>query len=228
MRKALIGVVALIWLSTSAASSFGDIVLNQLAAPFVTETFSGARGVYSQFDTGNVTPPNLRNFSTVFDNFTFGESGVVNSISWVGVYDTPAITGATFIISLYDSLGATAGSAVPVQQFNVGNAGETAVAGIPNFFQYTTTTAPFTVTAGTNYWMSIVAQYDFAVAGWGWAFSGVGGDNLSVNDFGDTSLTRDTDAVDYAVRISVVPEPNSGIFLISLVSYAGFYRRRSL
>jgi len=217
------------WTLLGSVGSVRGGLVDQLSDPFVTETYAGSRAVYSHFDTGAVSPPNLRNLSTVYDNFTFAESGVVDSIAWAGAYDTAGVTGATFVLSLYDSLGPTAGSAVPVQQFTVGAAGEAAVAGIPNFFLYSTTAAPFTITGGTNYWLSIVAHFDYSVAGWGWAFSGLGGDNLSVNDFGDTSLVRETDAVDYALRISTVPEPNScGVLGLVIAGWAGFRRRRSL
>ena len=215
-------------LTVCAGGTLRAEIINQIPAPFSETSYMGSTTALSQYDTGLVTPPNLRNIGTTFDNFTFSTTGVVDNIAWVGAYDTNDFSGATFQISLYDNIGSDPNNLpAPLQQFSVGNANETAVGGFNGYYSYSTSLAPFSVTAGQTYWVSIVAQLDYNDAGWGVSFSNLG-DNNSFQDFGDTSLERFNDPVDYAIRVSAVPEPGSLMGLLAVAGAAGFWRRRAV
>jgi hypothetical protein len=221
--------VSVMALSTTSVVRAG--LVDQIPGPFVPVLYSGLPAALSQYDLG-ATPPNLQNFATAFENFTFASSGVIDSFSWIGQYEAVSpgplpIGGPNFEISFFTSLGATAGSAIPVATFNVGTANETALTGAgAGFYSYTTTGTPFNVVGGTTYFTSIVARLDYAIAGWGLAFSNTNGDGQSVNDFGDLTLTRFNDPVDYAIAISAVPEPSSVAAILAVAGLVAVRRRR--
>ncbi|MCY2973369.1 MAG: PEP-CTERM sorting domain-containing protein [Planctomycetota bacterium] len=215
----------------STTSVVRAALVDQIPGPFVPVTYNSVNANLSQYDLG-ASLPNLSNFATAFENFTFASSGVIDSFSWIGQYEAISpgplpVGGPNFEISFFTSLGATAGSAIPVATFNVGTANETALTGAgAGFYSYTTTGTPFNVVSGTTYFASIVAQLDYGIAGWGLAFSNTNGDGQSVQDFGDTSLTRFTDTVDYAIAISAVPEPSSVAAILTVAGLVAVRRRR--
>lgn len=224
--------VALIALLTSQAAKAD--VYSQIPGTFAPTLLSGAPGNLSQFDLG-ATAPNLQNFATAYDDFSFSFAGsrAVTNISWIGTYESRTTTplAPNFIVSLYaDDTSGTGGFAsqpgAPIQTFNVGTANETAIASHPDFFNYTTTLAPFSITGGTKYWMSVVAELDYTFDGWGMAFSGMGNGD-SFQDFGDLALTRFPDPVDYAFSVTVVPEPGAFGLGLVLAGCAAFRRRRA-
>ncbi len=224
----------LILMSVIAVASMSAIqaeTVTQIPGPFAPATYQTKQAALSQFDLG-ATGLNLQNFATTFENFTFASSGVVNSLSWIGQYeaDSPAPVlgaGPNFQVNFYTSLGATAGSAIPVASYNIGTANQTLV-GAPGplaFYSYSTTGTPFNVVGGTSYFASIVAQLDYGVAGWGLAFSNIGTLG-SVQDFGDVALTRFNDPINYAVNISAVPEPGSVAAILAVAGLVAVRRRR--
>jgi hypothetical protein len=230
----MMNIKTLILMSVMAVAVMPTIraeTVTQIPGPFVPVTYSGKQAALSQFDLG-ATPPNLQNFATTFENFTFASSGVINSLSWIGQYEagSPAPVGGAgpnFQVNFYTSLGATAGSAVPVATYNIGTANQTLV-GAPGplaFYSYSTTGTPFSVVGGTTYFASIVARLDYAVAGWGLAFSNIGTLG-SVQDFGDLALTRFNDPINYAVNISAVPEPGSVAAILAVAGVVAVRRRR--
>ena len=222
--------IALLGMLTSQATVRAEI-FTQIASPFVTETYSvtGTTANLSQFDLG-ATAPNLQNFATAYDDFVLASDGLLTEVSWIGAYDlsTPGLA-PDFTVSIFTGLDSTLGSGVLVDSFNVGSANETANGDVADYFSYTADMSGFGLhlTGGTTYWLSVVANLDFGDAGWGWAFSDIGND-VSFQDFGDTSLTRYDDQVDYAFSVTAVPEPGSAIVLVGLMGFAGFRRRRSL
>ena len=221
----LMSVVALTSISIVRAETVDQI------GTFAPVTYTGLQAALSQNDLG-ASLPNLPNFATAFENFTFTSSGVISSFSWIGEYESLSpgplpVGGPNFQINFYTSLGATAGSAIPVATFNLlaADTNQIALTGSnTGFFSYTTTGTPFNVIGGTTYFTSIIAQMDYAIAGWGLAFSNLG-NNLSTQDFGDTSLTRFNDTIDYAISVTAVPEPGT---LVILASVGGVFliRRR--
>ena len=208
-------------------------LIDQIPGPFVREFYSAAPGDpphsvgLSQYDTATLAPGQLHNFATIFDNFTFSNSGTVDSFSWIGAYGKDNVTGATFEVAFYADNGGEP-DLTTKQGYSVGIANETPIVGEPRFYTYNTALTPFAVTAGNQYWASIVSQYNSGPQGddlWGVAFSAIG-DGGSFQDYGDFAITRYPDAIDYAIRISTVPEPTSMVYLCSLFGVACFRRRR--
>jgi len=225
----------LILMSVVALSSTPIVrseTLDQIGS-FSPLTYNFLNAAISQFDVNGPTAlptPYLANFATAYDNFTFTSSGVISNLSWIGQYETGSTLptgGPNFQVRFYTSLGATAGSAVPVATYNIGTANEIALTGAGlGFHGYSTALTPFNVTGGTQYFVSIVAQMNYAVSGWGLAFSSVGGDDVSVQDFGATTLTRFNDTVDYAISVTAVPEPGSVFAILTVVGLVAVRRQR--
>ena len=224
----------LILVSLMALSSTSIVrgeTLDQIGS-FSPLTYNFLDAAVSQFDVDGPTavPAYLADFATAYDNFTFTSSGVISNLSWIGQYETGSTLptgGPNFQVRFYTSLGATAGSAVPVATYTIGTANEIALTGAGlGFHGYSTALTPFNVTGGTQYFVSIVAQMNYAVSGWGLAFSSVGGDDVSVQDFGATTLTRFNDTVDYAISVTAVPEPGSVFAILTVVGLVAVRRQR--
>lgn len=178
-------------------------------------------GFYSQNDT---TTGGLGNFATVYDDFSFTSTTTIGSVSWVGNIDNSVDpTGFTIEIFGNSTSGCPGGEASCPNTSSAlystsisGNAGETSL-GLDFFgdpeFSYS---APinFTAAAGTEYWISIVANVPYSGGDWSWE-SGTGGDGYSYqNFFGSLNAIQ----VDEAFTVySSVPEPASlGLLAIGL------------
>lgn len=202
---------------------------SQIGSPFVAGNVGGNEAPLSQWDTG-ATPPNLPNFATAFDNFTLSDTGAITNLSWIGAYEIGSPNTAvapTFRIDIYDNNAGQPGTLL--QGYTGITSTETALAG--SFYSYATSAVTYAVTAGTEYWVSIAAEGDYGNFGWGLAYSdtiplGVG-DQQSVQDFGDTVLTRFFDGADYGISVSNVPEPGSLMGLLVVGTGLCFRRRRA-
>ena len=153
------------------------------AAPLYTQTsdFPGSTAIASQTDINGVGDVNA-----AYDNFTLTDPAVITGISWRGGYVLPAnpVAMASFTVSFYGTTGAGEPDTVTVLNENIvpGNAGETLVgtnsSRTVRLFDYQLTLpTPFVASAGTKYWMSIVADKAGTLPQWGWS-SGTGGDGI--------------------------------------------------
>jgi hypothetical protein len=129
-------------------------------------------GFFSQNDT---TLGGLGNYATVYDNFTLGATNTIGLVSWVGSYSPPpAGTMTGYTITFYSDAAGAPGGALYTTGDVAGNANETFL--LTDSFSNPTFTysAPvnFTALAGTQYWMSIVADVADP-PGWVWE-SGTG------------------------------------------------------
>ncbi len=133
---------------------------------------NGGATISSQFD-----PTSLGAFATAYDEFTLASTATVRNVSWQGGYLNPPTPSpiSSFIITFYDSNGAGGlpGTVLATDTI-AGNAGQTFIAGtggastgfVPQY-TYDANIAPFTATAGHEYWMSIVAVMPYPPQ-WGW------------------------------------------------------------
>jgi hypothetical protein len=188
-----------------------------------------ANGLASQND-----PAQGGVFARAYDNFTIAAGAMITDVTWQGLTFNPPtmnpnITG--FTIQIWDNN--TAGGGQPGNSLSMthiaGNAGQTFVgneAGQFPTFNYAASITPFNATAGTQYWISIVADLTFPPQ-WGW-HSGTGGDNRSVQDFlGSRSVIGNDDAF----TLSSAPEPGSlalfGLGGLGLLGYRCWRRRQA-
>jgi hypothetical protein len=214
--------------------------------PFTPFSFRGLDATLSQFDVPRVGVPGeipqLQNFATSYDNFTFASSGFISSLKWVGLYDesqeatpdfpasSPIPLNPKFTVAFYDNNVNQPGTLI--ESFPVGFASETAITASNDplndrYFSYSATAAQFPVTAGVPYWVSIVAELDYNARGWQLARSGIG-TLASVQDLqeeGNPGLTRFFDTSNYAIEITAVPEPGTFVTLV-VVGGLFFCRRR--
>ena len=186
-----------------------------------TQPSAGTSGTAeaSQNDTGIA---GLGNFVTTYDNFTLGSNTTIAAVGFTGAYfDTaspPTITG--FDITFYTNNGGQPGTAILADNIG-GNGGETATgqndsAGNPtyNYLVNLGALGSFSATAGTTYWMSIVADLDVTQSQWGWE-TGTGGDGIAFQDsFGTRTELPPPSA----------PEPGS-LLLLGAGLTAGVVRR---
>ncbi len=188
-------------------------------------------------------------FSQTWDNFTFGSTLSVVQFDWVGIYDgdtatlnpdppnlnlglsNPSTINPSFLIRFYGDSGANTPGAL-LQTINVaaGASNETALAVAPTgsveplVHSYSTAISGFTANAGSQYWVSVVAEMNYGANGWGMALSNQG-DLRSQQFFAGEGTVVDT-TFDYAIRVTAVPEPSSGLSLLALVGLAAYRRRR--
>ncbi|MEP0430447.1 PEP-CTERM sorting domain-containing protein [Rhodopirellula bahusiensis] len=229
---------ALLWIACPTHADAA--VYSQIADPFYQVINNGAPAGRSQNDlgaTGNFLP----NFATVYDNFSFGSDLSITNFSWVGAYelDEPGdVLANSFTVSVYEnSTGGTLANepatSAPVfyrETFATALLGESplTVDGLP-FRSYSVDISPLNIVGGQTYWLSVVANVDFADNGWALAFSDLG-DDLSVRDFQDNDnvpvLNRTSNSFDFAFSVTAVPEPGTfaALGLTGLIGLA--YRRK--
>lgn len=208
----LLAIAALCMASTRAQA---DTLYNQ-----PTNNFGG---FYSQNDT---TTGGLGNFATVYDDFTLSSTATIGSISWVGNIDNSVSpTGFTIDIYANSTSGCPGGEpscpntgSMLYTTSIAGTAGQTSLGddllGAPEYSY----SAPinFTAAAGTEYWVSIVANVPYTGGDWSWE-SGTGGDEYSYQDFFGSLNPIAVDEAFALYSPSSVPEPASaGLLAIGL------------
>ena len=161
----------------------GMVVLGaaaEAAAPPQPQTSASRRGeipsylpevlLYSQLDNPATNSANSQNFEAAYnsydnelaDDFVVPAGGwAIDNVSAVGVYFGGSGPAATYHVAFYASSGALPGAAVAGCDYP-------AVVGVgapsPSL-----TLAPACTLAPGTYWVSVVANLDFAVGGqWGW------------------------------------------------------------
>lgn len=203
----------------------------QIAVPFSTTGLPVApatTALDSHYDTGTLGVGELPNFATAYDNFTIINGGLITGMQWVGTYEeTAAARTTTFRIGIYAD-NANAPGALVAPEFVV-TAVETPTA-VANFYHYATDLTPFAFTAAsaTKYWFAVAGQMDYGVNGFGLALSGIG-DDRSFQDFQDPTtlvVDRNLDLVDYAIAITVVPEPSTCLLFAATVGTIGMRKWR--
>ncbi len=173
-RTAAAAVISLVIL-VFCAQGFADVLHNQ--------PYDGlGSGFASQNETG---PGGVGNFATSYDNFSLPGGGTVTGVQWAGVTYNTHYDG--FTITFYTNNGGQPGTSV-YSQFIAGKAGQTYLGtdnGAP-VYSYAVEFTGFAAAAGTEYWISIVA--DAPLPQWFWA-TGTGGDGTLVQDFFATGRT---------------------------------------
>ena len=157
--------------------------------------------------------------SAVYDDFTLTAATTIRTLSWQGIYCTPAVnapnpvpTATAFVVAFYPSdSGGGPNSSAPLQQVTVpvanvaqtleqnrpgGTCSNAAASFTPTpigTYNYALTLpTPFSASAGTRYWLSIVANVPSTPPTWAWR-SGTQDNGVSFlffqNNF--TTLNRD-------------------------------------
>jgi hypothetical protein len=183
----------------------------------------------SQYD-----PIQFQNFGTVYDNFTLGSASSITGVEWVGAYFNPPAAGpiTSFEVQFWSDAAGQPG--ISLADYVIpGNASETFLSndnlGSPAYTYAVGLGTPFDAAAGTQYWLSVVADLAFPPQ-WGWE-TGTGGDGTSFQDFFGSRSPIGNDMA-FTLRgvegIPPVPEPASvGLLGLGLIS-SGFiaWRRR--
>jgi hypothetical protein len=173
------------------------------------------------------------NFATTYDNFTLGTASTIDSVTWVGSFfmgSPSAISGFTVQIEA-DNHGQP--GTVLASTAVSGNAGQTFLrtdnVGDPTYSYSLSLATPFGVTAGTQYWLSIVPTIGFPPQ-WGWEASS-GGDGIAYQNFFGTLFKVNADLAFSLVGHSnavAAPEPSTLVAgmlgALGLVGYSRFRR----
>ncbi|WP_083713113.1 hypothetical protein [Paludisphaera borealis] len=196
-----------------ATALLGVLVVTGACPTHATPVFDQPTNLNGAYASQNDPSGGLGNFATVYDNFTIGTGATITDVSWVGSYFNgapAAISG--FTLTFYADNAGQPGTALATD-FIVGNANETSLGlddqSDPAFSYSAILNTSFAATAGTQYWLSIVADMGFPPQ-WGWEY-GTGGDNSAYQDFFGI---RSPIANDFAfsldgVPLSAVPEPGT-------------------
>lgn len=223
-----------LFLSATSVTRGDFIVLDQIDT-FVPVTFNSVTTALSLNDSSaDPNSPNFQrsDFAVTYESFSHTSSGTTTKFSWVGSRQEIGLPdpGSNFTIRVYgDALNAPPvyGTA-ELASFSVTGATTTDLGNDYNLYE---ANASFAFSAGTKYWVSIVNELDYNTNGWGLAFSDRGGGDM--NSFQDyepdiqITPTRYNDAIDYAIRITAVPEPSSALACLVGLGLVTFRRRRA-
>src|SRR5579872_2865747 len=200
-----------VWLLALAGAVVGHSE-RAVAGTLYSQPWDGSTNAYaSQND-----PNSFGNFATTYDNFTLGGDSRVNNVAWTGEYfnGAPApISG--FTLNFYSNNAGVPGSLVATDTIT-GNANETPVDVVNQIYAYNADITPFSLTAGQEYWLSIVPTLGFPPQ-WGWA-TGTGGDGAGYQvNFGSGGSIPN----DLAFTLSGTPTPEPGT--LALAGLAGIF-----
>ncbi|MCR9295041.1 MAG: PEP-CTERM sorting domain-containing protein [bacterium] len=231
----------------SNAAKCEVIVVDQIGS-FAPETAgSGLTGNYSHYDTSGFGVTNWGNpiVGQVFDNFTLSQDWTITSLGWVGQYEglfsdgdpingdslTPPPLNPAFRVSFYSDQAGEPGALL--QSFNIASANEMSIPGLEAgfYYEYSSPISGFDVTAGTPYWVSVMAEFSFEENGWFLAHSALGdtGVDASFQDYyaDGNGGTRFADDRSYAIRLNAVPEPGALPLIAGLLGMVYTRRRQS-
>lgn len=192
---------------TGAVALLSGIATSANASTLYTQGYDGTANLWS---SQNDTTGGNGNYATVYDDFTLAADSTITGVNFTGGFFNPSTVApiSGFTVSFYaDNAGQPGGTLIG--SFIAGNGSQTCV---DNICTYNVGTN-FAASAGTQYWMSIVADLPFPPQ-WGWA-QGTGGDGQSVQDFfgNRTVLTSDV-AFTLSGVTTAVPEPSTWAMLI--------------
>ena len=216
--RALLGVAMLaVWAGIMVVpASAGDI--------YVQPPDNSGNLYASQNDTNS---GGLGNFATVYDNFTLGSTSSINMVKWTGGYFNPGPPGAitNFNVDFWANSGGAPGGLLASTAV-AGNANETSLGS--DYYSYSLNLGtPFTASAGTQYWLSVVPDMGFPPQ-WGWA-SGTGGDGIAYQDFFGTRSQLSTDmAFSLVGNTTATPEPGSMLLMATFLMALGPIVRKKL
>ena len=222
-------------------------IIDQIPSPFAAYTIgmvgSPLQPSYSAQSMTDNSVGGSGAFSEAFDNFKLLTDTTITQIDWIGRYDgsstvkdafgdylaDPGTVPIAFKINFYADSAGDVGTLTNTVSLvaSVSPAGQTAVTptgGQPLFYSYSTSIPSISVTAGTQFWVSVVGEMDYGDNGWGLAASDVGAVLSSAQNFQGTPYRGDP--WNYAMRITAVPEPSAGIAWLALAGIMGFRRRK--
>jgi hypothetical protein len=189
--------------------TLGDTLLYQQASLFPSSAVLASQNDFSV----------LGNYATMYDDFALSQNGTIDRVTWMGGWFNGVGIGSisSFTIGFWSDAFGQPGSSLFSTDI-AGNAKQTLL-GTSNFgvptYSYDAAFAPFDATAGTHYWISIVANTTGGSSPqWGWDSTLFGGE--SVQDFFGTRRAASTDLTFALYNApSAVPEPGSFILLAS-------------
>jgi len=178
------------------------------------------------------TDPSSGSLATVYDNFTLASSAVVTDLVWNGGFlHSPTGTITAFTIDFWaDSSGQPGG--LLKSATITGNANATVDPVHPgggNAYDYSVSGLSFSATAGTQYWLSIVATGD-AGDPWGWA-TGTGGDGRSYEDVTGSGRSLIASDMNFTLSSNGVATPEPGTLSLAglaLLAFGLVSRRRKI
>jgi hypothetical protein len=179
----------------------------------------------SQYD-----PNSFHDFATTYDDFTLGSATDITRVTWVGGYFNTAVQAPinSFELQFWSDAAGQPGSSL-MDYVIPGTAGESYLEdnGGASIYSYAADLgSAFQASAGTQYWLSIVANVDFPPQ-WGWE-SGTGGDGVAYQSFFGAAGQAPTDMAFTlcGTGSSVTPEPSSGGLLCLGLLGAGLLAAR--
>jgi len=178
---------------------------------------------YSQNDTNGVPPAN----ATTYDNFTLGTSSTVANVAWTGGFlpgaDTTNIT--SFTLTFYNDNAGQPGSILATRTI-LGNAGQTFAGNDllqDNVYNFNANVSTPTFLAGTQYWLSIVANRDSGgLYQYGWENSSVG-DGVGYQTLFGTTGPITSDSAFTLSDVAAVPEPSTLVMASMLFGMIGVF-----